>query len=145
VLEQPRDEQALKIEVREMREKMRAHLVPGELATADNALIDLKNSAGCIVDIEFMVQYAVLAWSHMYPALSVYTDNVRILDALKDEGLWQESEALALAKAYKDFRSEAHRLSLQKLPVLVPAAQFEQQRQFVLKKWQQLMDDQEPG
>ena len=138
VLEQPRDEQALKTEVIEMRRKMREHLLPAGLEAGENPLFDLKNGTGGIVDIEFMVQYAVLAWSHKHPALCVYTDNVRILDALKEEGLWEASEVLALTEAYKDFRAEAHRLSLQQLPLQVPAVQFERQSQAVRKNWQQL-------
>lgn len=143
VLEQPRDEPQLRGEVRDMRQKMREHLLPVGLEQGENPLFHLKHGAGGIVDIEFMVQYAVLAWSHQHPALSVYTDNVRILEVLKDEGLWGESETQALAESYKDFRSEAHRLSLQQLPGQVPQAQFEQQSHVVREKWQQLMIDQD--
>jgi glutamate-ammonia-ligase adenylyltransferase len=125
-----------------MRNKMRDHLLPAELESGEKPIFHLKHGTGGIVDIEFMVQYAVLAWSQQYPELSAYTDNVRILDALNSEGLWEESEVLALAESYKDFRSETHRLSLQQLPVQLPLAQFERQRQVVIKKWQNLMGEQ---
>ena len=142
VLGQVRDEATLRVDVRDMRNKMRDHLLPAELESGEKPIFHLKHGTGGIVDIEFMVQYAVLAWSHQYPELSVYTDNVRILDALNSEGLWEESEVLALAESYKDFRSETHRLSLQQLPVQLPLAQFERQRQVVIKKWQNLMGEQ---
>jgi glutamate-ammonia-ligase adenylyltransferase len=38
------------------------------------------------VDIEFMVQYAVLAWSPGEPELARWSDNVRILDTLAGTG-----------------------------------------------------------
>ncbi|MBE1118754.1 hypothetical protein IH683_23820, partial [Escherichia coli] len=47
------------------------------------AAFDLKHDAGGIVDIEFMVQYAVLAWSGKHPALLEFTDNIRILEGLE--------------------------------------------------------------
>jgi len=139
VLGHPRDEAVLRVEVRDMRKKMRDHLLPAGLEGGEKPVFHLKHGTGGIVDIEFMVQYAVLAWSHQYPELSVYTDNVRILDALNKDGLWEESEVLALAESYKDFRSEAHRLSLQQLPVQLPLEYFGQQRQVVIKKWQSVM------
>src|SRR5690606_8440563 len=89
VLERERDLARLQAEVSEMRAKMRDNLGTAATAagTAANAFdaassFDLKQDAGGIVDIEFMVQYAALAWSHQYPQLHRYTDNIRILDGL---------------------------------------------------------------
>src|SRR5690606_28596463 len=89
VLGRARDEQGLRREVQEMRQKMRENLAthttqggvdPSAFTAA--ASFDLKQDAGGIVDIEFMVQYAVLAWSCRYPELLRFTDNIRILDGL---------------------------------------------------------------
>ena len=54
---------------------MRAHLTLGSrrgasLGAGVAAEIDLKHDAGAIVDIEFMVQYAVLGWASKHPVLS---------------------------------------------------------------------------
>ena len=54
---------------------MRAHLTPGfrrggSQGAGVAAEIDLKHDAGAIVDIEFMVQYAVLGWASKHPVLS---------------------------------------------------------------------------
>ena len=68
---QVRDRDALKGEVLKMRERMAEHHDQSEGASHD-----LKRSTGGIVDIEFMVQYLVLAWAHEYPALAEYTDNI---------------------------------------------------------------------
>jgi len=144
VLELPRDEAEVRSAVWDMRKKMRDHLLPAGLESGEKPLFHLKHGSGGIVDIEFMVQYAVLAWSHEHPALSVYTDNIRILEALKDEGLLSEDEAKALIESYIDFRSEAHRHSLQQLPGQVPREQFAEQSQAVIDKWQQLMSARAP-
>ena len=48
-----------------MREKMRKHL--GQ--EYKDGKFSLKQGSGGIVDIEFMVQFAVLAWSHEHPQL----------------------------------------------------------------------------
>ncbi len=94
VLARPRDLDALRTEVSEMRAKMRDNLGTRATAagTASNAFeataaFDLKHDAGGIVDIEFMVQYAVLAWSGEHPALLEFTDNIRILEGLERAGL----------------------------------------------------------
>ena len=68
-----------------------------------------------------MVQYAVLAWSHRVPELARWSDNVRILETLGREGLFEQQECEALTEAYLAYRSAAHQLSLQQQPGIVPA------------------------
>ncbi|MCP3908038.1 MAG: bifunctional [glutamate--ammonia ligase]-adenylyl-L-tyrosine phosphorylase/[glutamate--ammonia-ligase] adenylyltransferase [Oceanicoccus sp.] len=136
---QHRDEDQLKKQVGAMREKMRDHLLPKGLEQADPPIFHLKHGTGAIVDIEFMVQYAVLAWSHQHPALAVYTDNIRILEALQQQGLFSIAEAEALTEAYKAYRAHAHRLSLQQQPSEVPLADFARHRQAVVTLWLQVI------
>ena len=77
---------------------------------------------GGIVDIEFMAQYAVLAWSGTKPDLAHYSDNVRILeDAAKADCLSSE-DATALIRAYLSERAESHRLALANQSMQVSAA-----------------------
>ena len=136
VLCQARDLAVLSDEVSKMRGKMRDHLLPPEpLGSSD---FHLKQGIGGIVDIEFMVQYAVLAWSHQVPALAQWSDNVRILEVLGREGLFEPIECDALIGAYIAYRSAAHQLSLQQQPDLAPADDFCSPRKAVIKKWQQL-------
>ena len=71
----------LKKDVIDMREKMRNHL-GSDIHNDGSKAFHLKQDTGGIVDIEFMVQYAVLAWSQADPALLTYTDNIRILECL---------------------------------------------------------------
>jgi len=136
VLCQPRDEAALALQVQQMRSKMRKHLLPEGLA--EDGEFHLKQGSGGIVDIEFMVQYAVLAWSHRVPELARWSDNVRILETLGREGLFEQQECDALTGAYLAYRSAAHQLSLQQQPGVLPADRFGDARAAVNAKWRQL-------
>jgi len=135
----PREAQQLRADVVEMRRKMREHLLPAGLESRDPPIFHLKHGSGAIVDIEFMVQYAVLAWAEQYPALAVYSDNIRILDALAHEGLITALQSQVLIDAYKAFRARAHRMSLLGQPSEVPAADYLEPRQAVLDSWAALM------
>ena len=87
VLQAPRDAASLRDEVVKMREKMRDHLLPAEVREAEGGLFHLKHSSGGIVDIEFMVQFMVLAWGQAHPSLTRWSDNIRILESLAETGL----------------------------------------------------------
>ncbi len=139
ILCQARDTEALAAEVVKMRNRMRDHLLPNELT--EPGVFHLKQGRGGIVDIEFMVQYAVLVWSNGHPALADWTDNVRLLETLDREGLFSSSECEALTEAYLAYRSEAHRLALQQQPDEVAVERFLQPRQAVTAKWRQLFPD----
>src|SRR5690606_40023146 len=122
-----RERAALAAEVRAMREKMRAHL--GSKAQGFGAgLFDLKQDPGGIVDIEFMVQFLVLAESHRHPELTRWTDNIRILGDLEATGVLCAADTEVLREAYKNYRMAGHRLQLQGLPGRVAAAEFAEQR-----------------
>lgn len=145
VLAKSRDLSTLRQEVSEMRAKMRDNLGSKSTAagTAANAFeatapFDLKQDAGGIVDIEFMVQYAALAWSETHPSLLRYTDNIRILEGLEEEGLIPAEDASLLREAYKAYRSAAHREALQKDSGVIPGDQFVDERRQVMRIWREL-------
>lgn len=135
VLAMPRDPGQLRDEVLAMREKMRTHLLKPDTSGGKSPRFHIKQSVGGIVDIEFMVQYGVLAWSTTQAALSVYTDNIRILEALNESGLMAPHDAGVLTEAYKVFRAAVHRLTLQQQDEIVPAAEFQQLRDEVARIW----------
>ncbi|GFM80945.1 glutamate-ammonia-ligase adenylyltransferase [Pseudomonas cichorii] len=142
VLGRERDLDKLRSEVSEMRAKMRDNLGTRLTAagTAANAFdpamsFDLKQDAGGIVDIEFMVQYAALAWSREHPALLRYTDNIRILEGLEEAGLLPDADAGLLREAYKAYRAAAHRQALQNQAGTVAGDQFEVERREVMRIW----------
>ena len=112
VLSKPRVLLELANKVVSMREKMRAHLAKGD---AEN--IDLKQDAGGIADIEFIVQFMLLAHTNAFPSLAKWPDNVRILADLARLSLITKAEADILNEAYLEYRNYAHRLALQNAPL----------------------------
>lgn len=145
ILGKTRDLPTLRQEVSEMRAKMRDNLGSKNTAagTGANAFeasapFDLKQDAGGIVDIEFMVQYAALAWSETHPPLLRWTDNIRILEELEHEGLMPVEDASLLREAYKAYRSAAHRQALQKNAGVIPGDQFSDERRQVMRIWREL-------
>lgn len=139
ILTQPRDEANVRAEVLKMRQKMKDHLGSSKEQQKDG-IFHLKQDAGGIVDIEFMAQYAVLAWSGSNPDLAHYSDNVRILeDAAKTDRL-SSADATALIQAYLRERAESHRLALANQSMQVSADDWYDTREVVCKLWQRLID-----
>ncbi|HQU15298.1 MAG: bifunctional glutamine synthetase adenylyltransferase/deadenyltransferase [Chromatiales bacterium 21-64-14] len=130
VLSRARDQEGARRDVVEMRARMRR-----ELGSRDRDRFDLKQDPGGIADIEFMVQYGVLAWAQRYPELLAYTDNVRLLELLARVGVLPKADAAFLADAYRTYRSEAHRLTLQQEPAVVDGDRFGAERDGVLRLW----------
>ena len=126
-----RDGKTLQTEVREMREKMRAHL-----GNKHRDRFDIKADEGGITDIEFITQYLVLRYAHEKPKLTRWSDNVRILELLAQNDIMEEQEALALTHAYTTLRDELHHLALQELPGHVAPECFEAERTLVRDSWQ---------
>ena len=139
VLAAKRDERALQREVVAMRQKMREHSLPA--AARDDKSFHLKQGRGGIVDIEFLVQFAVLAWSQHYPALTTWSDNIRILETLQQEALFSSEESQLLTDAYIAYRSAAHLQALQQQQGIVEAAAFAGQRRAVQASWERLLGD----
>jgi glutamate-ammonia-ligase adenylyltransferase len=134
ILCRARDADSLRQEVADMRSRMRQ-----EHASKKSSIFHLKNDPGGMTDIEFMVQYAVLRWSAQYPALTDWTDDVRILETLAGCGLLSGADAQFLADAYRTLRAQVHRLSLQDQPATVAADSFRDMREQVQQLWQQLI------
>jgi glutamate-ammonia-ligase adenylyltransferase len=134
VLSLPRDVEKLKTEVREMREKMRENL-----DTKSAEKFDLKQSAGGIVDIEFMVQFGILANADNFSELTTYTDNVRLLESLQTQNVMSEIDASVLKKAYCAYRDAGHKRVLQGDKAIIEAENFVDLREKVTKIWQIIM------
>jgi len=97
---------------------------------------NLKQGHGGIVDIEFLVQYLVLANASKYPELVKWSDNVRQLEALSNTRILEEETALFLKEAYLTFRSRVHRLNLQDNSSEVPKQEFTDQKTRVVEIWE---------
>lgn len=131
VLSQKRQPAELKQQVRDMHAKMTEQL--GSKKTDE---FDLKQDAGGIVEIEFMVQYAVLQWAQDYPQLLEWTDNLRLLQKLVEVGLLEAKMGQALSDAYRAYRTQVHKLKLQERPARVSADKFVKERASVQQQWQ---------
>lgn len=131
VLARRREEGALRREVVDMREQMRR-----ELNKPAPGMFDLKQGPGGVTDIEFMVQYGVLAHAASQPDLLPWTDNLRLLDEFGRSGLFPDKDCAALREAYFALRGAMHRRTLQCQPAQVAEAEFVQERATVTRLWQ---------
>ena len=106
ILRLPRDPQRLRNEVLEMRQRMRdGHGNP-------TVRFDLKHDAGGMVDVEFAVQYLVLAHAHAHPELTRNLGNIALLGIAGNLGLVAPPLAAAAADAYREFRRLQHQTRL---------------------------------
>ncbi len=131
-----RDPEHLRREVVKMRHKMRDHL-----DKSSSTCFDLKQGAGGMVDIEFIVQFGCLLHAKLDREAFQYTDNLRLLDALAKVKWLSEKEASFLQETYLLYRERGHCLALQEGENLVPAEEFQQQRAGVKELWQRLLGE----
>lgn len=136
ILARPRDRAELREQVRRMRERLR-----GEVARSRGDEFDLKHDRGGLGDIEFLVQYGVLAWAHAHPELTRYTDNIRILELFGALELLPADEAAFLTEAYRHLRELAHRRALEGTSSVVEqAAASPRYIDGVARIWSRLME-----
>ncbi len=110
ILRKPRDAEHLAHEVVAMRQRMIDQ--SSHQAALPEGYFDLKRDPGGIVDIEFVVQYAVLAYGHSNPAVTKWSDVVRILESLELEKVMPSTHVASLRSAYLDYRSAVHSTAL---------------------------------
>ncbi len=108
VLSREREIAELAEEVSSMRQKMRDNL-----GSAKPDRVHLKQDAGGIADIEFMVQFLVLAYAHQQPQLLRFSDNIRLLEAAQQCHLLSTEQSETLQETYLLYRGMLHRQSLQ--------------------------------
>lgn len=138
VLSESREIHTLAKSVVDMRDKMRKHLLRGTVEQ-----FDLKQSAGGMIDIEFIAQFMVLAYAAQQPALLTrWSDNVRIFESCVDAGLITEEEAMTLKKAYLAIRDRAHRCTLSGVTRIIDGHELETERQAVEMLWRKLLESQ---
>ena len=133
VITQAREKAKLKLEVQSMREKMRATLH----IAAD--IFDIKHSIGGIIDVEFLVQYLVLAYAKQYPQLTHNIGNIGLLKLLASLQIIDQQLAENVVLAYRDYRHTQHMLKLQGAAHLrVPLDTVKSQMLAVKALWQQV-------
>jgi len=125
-------QETLRNDVIAMRARMRE-----KLDKSNARRFDLKQGKGGIGDIEFLVQYLVLANAAEHRSVFHYSDNIRQLDALADTACIDEETALRLQITYREYRNHMHHLLLDEQVPLVTQGEFQEQRQFVTEVWAQ--------
>jgi glutamate-ammonia-ligase adenylyltransferase len=106
ILRLPRDVSKLRDDVVAMRRKMHAgHPNP-------TSLFDLKHDPGGMVDIEFTVQYLVLAHAHRHGALTRNAGNIALLALAGELELVPAELAASVADAYREYRRLQHQVRL---------------------------------
>ena len=106
ILARPRDRAKLADEILAMRRKMHdGHPNRSEL-------FDLKHDAGGMVDIEFIVQYLVLAWGAVFVELLDNKGNIELLRRFATAGLIDRATAEAVGDTYRRYRQLQHALRL---------------------------------
>ena len=106
ILRRPRKAPALKKEILQMRDRMAA-AHPNR-----SGLFDLKHDRGGMIDVEFAVQYLVLAFSDRHPALTRNLGNIALLGVAAELGLISSAVAEGARNAYREFRRRQHALRL---------------------------------
>ena len=107
VLRLPRDPAKLGADIVAMRSRMQA-AHPNR-----TALFDLKHDPGGMVDVEFAVQFLVLAHSNAHPEMTRNAGNIALLALAARLGLVPADLASAVADAYREYRRLQHKVRLQ--------------------------------
>ena len=127
VLNEPHDVKLLATDILEMRQKMLEHL-----ASKTKTMINLKHDAGGLVDIEFLAQYACLAFASQQAG---HYSTVQSLLNLPDSApeIWRDAASM-LAETYVSYREMENTLrvelwqSIGKLSVDSEAPEWETMR-----------------
>ncbi len=134
ILCRPRDEAQLRLDILEMRERMYRAKQPPE-----GDIINLKHSRGGLVDIEFLVQYRVLAGANKFASLCQRTDNIGLLSALHEVGLIDE-DCVHLRDIYRIFHQRLHARVLQNRSAEVESRPLQHELETVRSCWQRWFD-----
>ena len=131
VLRQERDPATLREEILKMRQKMLdAH-------PNSSGLFDIKHDRGGIIDVEFIVQYLVLNFSHLHPELTRDAGNLALLRLAGELKLISSELAEQVRDTYREYRLLQHQLRLQGgAHARVDPAQMEEHAAAVKRLWQ---------
>ena len=137
ILCQQRDRAKLRDEVLAMRSKMHENL--GTKGASD--LFDLKHDFGGLVDVEFIMQYLVLAHAHEHHQLTGNLGNIALLRIAAECGLIPAELAEQSRDAYREYRRQQHQRRLNDLDSRVVAAPHAQRIAAVRALWKHVFGD----
>ncbi len=120
-LARQRDHDTLYADVLKMRARMRT-----ELDRSDAARLDLKQGAGGLVDLEFVLQTGVLGGAAQQPALCEPRATPQLIDALAASGWLSEVTAAALHEAHASLLDAGLSCTLDRRPrITAPTEEIE--------------------
>jgi glutamate-ammonia-ligase adenylyltransferase len=106
VLCQPREINTLKREVVSMRQKMH------DGHPNNTSLFNIKHDIGGMVDIEFIVQYLILAHAAEYPELTANSGNIALLAIAAKLDLIDQASSFKVSEVYRHLRLIQHQMRL---------------------------------
>lgn len=118
VLALPRERGAVFEHVANMRARWRA-----ERDRSDAAQLDLKQGAGALLDIEFLLQAVVLAHAAAHPSLLDVSDSASLIRAAATSALLSAEQADALLQAHAVFLEAALACTLDARPRIAPRSE----------------------
>jgi len=135
ILTRKRKKKALQDDIVSMHNKIHQHT-----ASFDKSTFDLKYDHGGIADIEFIVQYGVLAWAHRAPDILYHTDTLSLLQSFAEHKLIPRRDCLLMQKAYNDYLTCTNACFLQNEEAKVDGETFDEERQGICTLWQRMFD-----
>ncbi len=131
ILSQARDSATLRQDILQMREKMYQSSQPPE-----GEFRNLKHSHGCMIDIEFMVQYWVLLHANKNGSICSYSDNIHLLNELIRLELVSSSNA-QLIDSYLSYHHWLHETVLLNNPAEILYESIEAEVTQVIQCWKE--------
>jgi len=129
VLSLSRDSTLLQKEIVEMRDKMYHSRRPIE-----GDMKNIKHSRGCMIDIEFMVQYWTLLQANKIASIASYSDNISLLNELFRLNLISSSQ-FQLVDIYRTYHHWLHATVLQNRPAEIESEVIADEVNHVLSCW----------
>lgn len=125
--------------------EMRARMLEGHPNKTE--LFDVKHDRGGMVDLEFIVQYLVLAYSSQHPELVNNFGTTLLTEMAAGLGLIDKDLAMRSVSAYRHYRNIQREIRLSRgetVKARVPAEVVEKDRPAVLALWRSVFGTDEP-
>jgi glutamate-ammonia-ligase adenylyltransferase len=137
ILCQQRELPKLRAEVLAMRQKMFDNLS----SRGNDEVFDLKQDFGGLIDVEFAVQYLILAHAHEHPRLTGNLGNIALLRIAAECGLVPTELAETVRDAYREYRRLQHLQRLNNLDSRVAAAPHAERIAAVRALWKHIFGE----
>jgi glutamate-ammonia-ligase adenylyltransferase len=139
ILCQRRDRSKLREEVLSMRQKMLDNLP----SRGNDEVFDLKQDFGGLIDVEFVVQYLILAHACDHPQLTGNLGNIALLRIAASCGLIPPDLADTVRDAYREYRRLQHLRRLNNLDSRIDVAPHVERITAVRTLWSHVFGEQQ--